>query len=144
MQKLCSLDWAGNLWEVENLALRISLAPQADQVVDDYLEQEKRCALSPSAVSSGSHQAEAVKPLKEALRDFEIQYIRHVVSQSGSLQSAARSLGIGYSTLCRKRAEYGMTERAGAFPRFPEKPAPAFQIPLAADIFHGFFPCIPP
>ena len=113
MQKLCSLDWAGNLWEVENLALRISLAPQADQVVDDYLEQEKRCALSPSAVSSGSHQAEAVKPLKEALRDFEIQYIRHVVSQSGSLQSAARSLGIGYSTLCRKRAEYGMTEPAG-------------------------------
>lgn len=108
MQKLCALNWTGNLWEVENLALRICLSDQPEAVIEDYLKTEQHFALFSPSPHAQAGQQKNVKLLKEALRDFEKSYIENVVSHSGSLQKAALQLGISYSSLCRKRAEYGL------------------------------------
>ena len=111
MVKLCCLKWSGNLWEIKNLALRICLADSTDDVIRHYLEQEQTCALSsPPPALPQIHDAEdperTVKPLKEAMQEFEHTYIENVIRQSPNLRSAAEQLGISYSSLCRKPAEY--------------------------------------
>lgn len=50
----------------------------------------------------------AMKPLKEAVRDFERNYIAEALRRTRTLQAAADLLGISFSTLCRKKAEYGI------------------------------------
>lgn len=113
MERLCALSWTGNLWEVQNLALRICLSDRPEDVIEDYLKAEEQRLFASASSQNGSFKP--VQTLKEALQDFEKSYIQKVISQSDSLQSAARQLGISYSSLCRKRAEYGMV-RSRKFP----------------------------
>ena len=111
MDLLCGLDWTGNLWELENLALRICLSDCVGDVIDDYLEKALSCA-KPAAISPAvACQEQKIKPLREVVADFEYTYIQDVIAQSKNLQSAAKALGISYSSLCRKRAEYKMAHK---------------------------------
>ena len=111
MDLLCGLDWTGNLWELENLALRICLSDCVGDVIDDYLEKGLSCA-KPAAISPAvACQEQKIKPLREVVADFEYTYIQDVIAQSKNLQSAAKALGISYSSLCRKRAEYKMAHK---------------------------------
>ena len=53
-------------------------------------------------------------PLKEALRQFETAYIQRALDQTGTLKEAADVLGISFSSLCRKKAELGISKAAGS------------------------------
>ncbi len=54
-------------------------------------------------------------PLKEALRQFESAYIQQALDQTvGTLKEAADVLGISFSSLCRKKAELGISKNAGS------------------------------
>lgn len=112
MERLCSLNWTGNLWEVENLALQICLSDCPDEAIDDYLKKEEACSLPIYNAPSPPPQEDSPKTLKEAMEEFEHTYIETVVQKSKNLRCAARQLGISYSTLCRKRAEYRDKKRS--------------------------------
>lgn len=60
-------------------------------------------AEAPSLPASGS-----IRPLKEAMQEFERSYIQNALEQTRTLKEAADVLGISFSSLCRKKAELGI------------------------------------
>ena len=131
--QLCRLDWRGNIREIENLAQQICLSTNITETIDAYLHKNKSAensslvseprfdnspsqtaaetagkATGESGTLAQSKAASSIKPLKEAMREFERAYIMNAICQSETLQAAADQLGISFSTLCRKKAEYGI------------------------------------
>ena len=119
MAELCQLDWMGNIREVENFAQKICLSEAPSQVIDDYIRRWKDFHSSvlvpePSAktdLTDSAPELPPIKPLKEALRDFERDYIQKALDESENLRAAADRLGISFSSLCRKKAEFGITRK---------------------------------
>lgn len=138
MAALSELEWKGNIREISNLAQQICLSENQGELIDAFIHA--RCtplyALG-STVPSVLHPANLtsvkkpfsdsavfpdpsalppvpLKPLKEALREFEAAYIKQALEQSGTLKEAADVLGISFSTLCRKKAELGISKNVGS------------------------------
>lgn len=112
LNRLCSLEWRGNIREIENLAQTICLSDDVSQVIDSYIQQNLNAFSFPSE-SYIQHspvvqncQALPIKPLKEALNEFEQAYIQRVLNETSTLQEAAHVLNISVSTLCRKKAAF--------------------------------------
>lgn len=110
MEELCQLDWMGNIREIENFAQKICLAENPAQAVDDYISRWKDFHTDvleniDQTYTDSSNPAHT-KPLKEALQDFERDYIQTALNETNSLQEAAKRLGISLSSLCRKKALY--------------------------------------
>lgn len=111
MMQLTKLPWMGNIREVENFAQKICLSEDPEQVVSEYISKWKDFRLDKTELlqqSCPAIQTESIpiKPLKEALKDFEQEYIQTAIRESSTLQEAADRLGISFSSLCRKKAEY--------------------------------------
>ncbi|MDO4268235.1 MAG: sigma 54-interacting transcriptional regulator [Eubacteriales bacterium] len=116
MNALKELQWMGNIREIDNFAQKICLSEDPAGAVSDYIALWKDFALpqrETAALSSPGEPGEAARrrppgepdilPLKEAVRNFERQYIQSAVRQTGSLPAAAQALGISLSSLYRKR-----------------------------------------
>jgi transcriptional regulator with PAS, ATPase and Fis domain len=114
MQTLCGLPWRGNLREVENLAQQICLAQSGKDIINAHIRLEgSENFLPPDELQAASPAAETlqkstvpIRPLRDAVRDFECEYIRSAVENTRTLHEAAEKLGISFSSLCRKKAEY--------------------------------------
>ena len=118
---LSQLDWEGNIREISNLAQQICLSENSQELIDAFI----RAHSTPLCISKSAQTVErpadsaasvpplqaSLKPLKEALREFETAYIQKALEQAGTLQEAANILGISFSTLCRKKAELGITKK---------------------------------
>ncbi len=136
MNELSQLDWMGNIREVENFAQKICLAEYPEQVIDDYIRRfqnfhpldleipSRKILPADQETSSAGKQAASddsissshlpfdrprIKTLKEALREFEYSYIQNAINETENLKEAAKQLGISYSSLCRKKAEFSNT-----------------------------------
>lgn len=121
MAELFHLDWMGNIREIENFAQKICLTEDLGQAIDDYIKRWKDfhppVQTAPSIETAASvHTASPMelplrKNLKEALRDFERDYIQAAIDETDTLGEAAARLGISFSTLCRKKAEMGISRK---------------------------------
>ncbi|MCI8957575.1 MAG: sigma 54-interacting transcriptional regulator [Lachnospiraceae bacterium] len=112
LKELSRLDWMGNIREIENFAQKLCLSEAPGQAIDDYIcrfQDFHHSVLETAPAKNPPAPAGPVtRSLKEALRDFERSYIQAAIQETGSLQEAAARLGISYSSLCRKKAQYGI------------------------------------
>lgn len=116
LSRLSQLYWRGNIREIENLAQTLCLAEHPQQTLETFFARQEKAA--PSAGKGGpqaaarttapSASAAPIRPLKEAMQEFERSYIQNAIEQAGSLSAAARLLDISYSSLCRKKTELGI------------------------------------
>ena len=134
MTALSDLEWKGNIREISNLAQQICLSENRKELIDAFIHAHctpMHTSKSPSilhpisnAAASGKQPAAPkdpahllhgdLMPLKEALRQFEATYIQRALDQTGTLKEAADVLGISFSSLCRKKAELGISKDAGS------------------------------
>ncbi len=107
MNLLKQLEWKGNLFELINLAQQIVYSDHIEDVI-----YNKTCQLDSgkpiSSKESISRMPIQKQTLKEAVREFEAQYIIDALKRNKSPYDAARELGISYSTLCRKKQELNL------------------------------------
>ena len=120
MAALSQLDWEGNIREISNLAQQICLSENSQELIEAFILAHRIPLCIPKAADTvegltGSESPVSplqapLKPLKEAIREFETAYIQKAINQTETLQEAATILGISFSTLCRKKAELGITQ----------------------------------
>ena len=107
IQLLTELDWVGNIREIENFAQQLCFLGDSPEGVCACINQACH-SIKHSELLSVSSTLPRYKPLKEAVRNFEREYIQTVIDHTSDLQTAAEVLGISFSTLCRKKADLGI------------------------------------
>jgi two-component system response regulator AtoC len=102
-EQLLAYDWPGNLRELQNvLARALVLAEDHDIRLSDLPAQVTRG----KRTEVPSHPGQSGGTLREQVRQFEIGVIRRALEVAGNDRlAAARSLGVGLSTLYRKLEE---------------------------------------
>lgn len=98
VNKLIRYDWPGNVRELENLVLQVCTVTRKSVIGADDLPLNH----TPAA-------GKGIKPLKEAIEDFERKYISDVLEQfNGSRRKTARRLDIHRNTLHAKISRLGL------------------------------------
>ncbi len=93
--------WPGNLRELRNVVERaVILAPGPEVGLADLPERIAQPRQRPAAAFTVGGPV--------TLEQLEIEHIRRVLTDSATLDVAARTLGIDPSTLYRKRRQYGL------------------------------------
>jgi len=97
MQTMKRQRVAGEPPELRNVVERASILCRSDRIGGEYL---------PGAFS----RAEATPAIGDpvSLEKIEEEHIRRVLASTGSLQEAAKVLGIDQATLWRRRKQYGI------------------------------------
>ena len=97
---LRSLDWPGNIRELENLIENLVVLVQSDVLLPEDLPPRYHEAgadgSAPQVVVNG------LLPLKEAVRQVERQLLRLAQEQYTTTREIARALGVDQSTISRK------------------------------------------
>ena len=104
---LLEYDWRGNVRELENTMLRATILAGSRRTIElqdlpEHIGIERK--LFQSEVAYLSNGAANLKSLEDVERD----YITHVISNTSSLEEAARVLRIDSATLWRKRKKYAL------------------------------------
>ena len=97
MQTMKHHAWPGNLRELRNVVERASILCRSDRIGVEYLPGAFPRAQATPAVGD---------PV--SLEKIEEEHIRRVLASTGSLQEAAKVLGIDQATLWRRRKQYGI------------------------------------
>lgn len=93
---LRSYEWPGNVRELRNTIERAVILWPSPVLGPDVLPEALRGPLDESPRLGGNHSVEAI----------EREHIQRVLARSGSMEEAARILGLDSSTLWRKRKKY--------------------------------------
>ena len=97
---LCSLDWPGNIRELENLMENLVVLVQGDVLTPMDLpsryQKLVQSAALPQVIVNG------VMPLKEATYQMEMQLLHHAKEKYGTTREIAKALGVNQSTISRK------------------------------------------
>ena len=102
-QRLKAHSWPGNVRELRNLMERLAYLSTEDRIEAEDLA----FILSPRA--AGALASDLSLPLADATVQFQIEYIRRAIEQSGgSMSQAAQRLGLHRSNLYRKMRQLGM------------------------------------
>ena len=91
--------WPGNLRELRNVIERAVILAHSDALVLADLPEEFSHRPD-STVQVGAH---------VTINDLETEHIRRILAVSGTLEEAARTLGIDPATLYRKRQKLGLS-----------------------------------
>lgn len=108
MAQLKQLDWKGNMYELIHFVQQLIYSDPIEEVIYSKihpLDAEDTPLAETTLHKSVVHKRQT---LKEALREFESQYILDALKRNKSPYDAAKELGISYSTLCRKKQELGI------------------------------------
>jgi transcriptional regulator with PAS, ATPase and Fis domain len=102
--------WAGNVRELQNFVEKVHILESDELITRKMLE-----GIYSFSVRKMETPAKAAKSpvltLKDAVADFEREYIANAIDQTDSLIGAATRLGIDLSTLNRKKRQYGLYKR---------------------------------
>ncbi|MEW4567975.1 sigma-54 dependent transcriptional regulator [Tautonia sp. JC769] len=96
-------SWPGNLRELRNAVERAAILAAGPEI--GLADLPERVARGPLEAGHGG-EVEVGGPM--TLEALEVEHIRRVLAASGSLDEAARTLGVDPSTLFRKRRKYGL------------------------------------
>lgn len=99
---LCEYEWPGNLRELQNVITRALIVSEDGRIRIGDLPQE----ISKQQDASGRSKMFGQGTLKDQLRVFELAAIKRAIeTNGGDRKKAAKSLGIGLSSLYRKMEE---------------------------------------
>ena len=106
---LQSLAWPGNVRQLQNLLERVCVLEDG-QAVDAAML--RRCAGTEALPPVPREEAPPPRrSLRQAVSDFERDYIAQVVAETRSLAQAAAVLEVELPTLHRKKRQYGIYKR---------------------------------
>lgn len=97
---LRSLDWPGNIRELENLIENMVVLVQRDVLYPEDLPPRYR--QSDAEASPCQVTVNGIMPLKEAIRQVERQLLFHAREKYTTTREIARALGVDQSTISRK------------------------------------------
>lgn len=98
VEMLNGYNWPGNIREVQNLVERIAVLAEGNE----YITKEEIPLLNEKKIAGG-------KNLKNALDDFEREYIKKVLFETeGNQSKASEILGINRTTLIAKMRKLGL------------------------------------
>ena len=100
MEALRHYRWPGNVRELRNAIERAAVLGRNDVVTPEDLPDQ---LFRPTEGATP-----AAAPSEGTLADLEREHIRRVLSHAATLEEAAATLGIGTTTLWRKRKRYGI------------------------------------
>ena len=105
---LVNYAWPGNIRELQNVIARTMVLVEGDTIhLSDLPPQVLQTPQSKDRPPVPANEAPC-GTLRERVRQFEISIINEAIyAAGGDRQTAARSLGIGLSTLYRKLEEMG-------------------------------------
>ena len=93
--------WPGNVRELENLIERLQVLTPGEVVTPRHLPPPIRSQAAPAGLFYEAMPTDL--PLREAVRRFEVHYIRRVIEEEGGNKAAAaRRLGVARETLWKK------------------------------------------
>lgn len=103
---LLRYSWRGNIRELENCMLRAAILASGERLIElghlpEYIAQGQR---TQAATVTESPRTSRLQSLEEV----EKEHIAYVLSQTQSLEEAARILRIDSATLWRKRKKFGL------------------------------------
>jgi transcriptional regulator with PAS, ATPase and Fis domain len=99
--------WPGNIREMKNVIERLVLITETERIDFDLLPQEFLYLKKPSLTAEKQETyINYDLPLSNALDKFEAQFIRTAIERNGSLKKTSEKLGIGLSTLVRKKRKF--------------------------------------
>lgn len=117
-QALLHYRWPGNVRELRNVMERTSYLSLAETLTEyDLGLTPWDSPMTPTAAGTSTSGAalerrkttDAIIPLGDATRDFQIEHIQHAIdNQRGNMTTAAESLGLHRSNLYRKMRQLGM------------------------------------
>ena len=97
-------SWPGNVRELQNVVHRAMLSCDAEELDVVHLPADLRQAVEGAGAEGAGDEGEEVVPLRE----LERRAIRRALrATNGSVEKAARLLGMGRATLYRRLARYG-------------------------------------
>lgn len=96
---LLSQKWIGNVRELQNFMEKLYVLEDVDVITDDILKTRYHFMQTPPIQKNYLRD---VKPLTEAVAQFEKQYITSILQRSASSSEAAKALGIDLPTLYKK------------------------------------------
>ncbi|MFJ8246823.1 sigma-54 interaction domain-containing protein [Peribacillus asahii] len=101
-------NWPGNIRELKNIIERLYHLSEGRNIA---LEQLPPFIYDPSRKcgnKDNSHQHFEIQPLKQAVSEFEKEYIKKCLSSTSTLQECANLLKVNISTLVRKKKTLGI------------------------------------
>ncbi len=101
MKVLLAHPWKGEVRELENIIERAVIFAEGNMITTNELPPLLSKRETPFAF-------DAKKPLKEAIADFEREYISHMMRLHTSKDEVAKALNISLSSLYRKIEELGI------------------------------------
>jgi DNA-binding NtrC family response regulator len=102
MQVLLACRWKGNIRELDNALQRAAILGEGPLI---------QTADLPPDLAPAQDSPILVDDLGEAVQRFERQHIERILRQTADKKEAARRLGMGLSSLYRKIAELGISEK---------------------------------
>ena len=94
LRRLLRYQWKGNVRELQNVLERAMILEDTDVITSPSL---------PSNLVEQTHPAETIGPLKDAVREFEQEYINRILQATGGdKQLAAELLGVSVSSIYRR------------------------------------------
>jgi DNA-binding NtrC family response regulator len=108
---LLSASWPGNVRQLQNAIERLVVLCEGDSIGVELVREEMGSG-SPDSVDAGqlaSPSGLQGRPLKEAMRSVEAQFLRRALAACGGKRGeCARHLGISPRTLLYKLKEYNI------------------------------------
>ena len=94
LRRLLRYAWPGNVRELQNVIERAMILEDGDLITSTAL---------PSSLLERTHSDRVVGPLKDAVREFEQEYINRILqATNGDKQLAAELLGVSVSSIYRR------------------------------------------
>ncbi len=94
LRRLLRYTWPGNVRELQNVIERAMILEDGDLITSAAL---------PTSLLQRTHTGRAVGPLKDAVREFEQEYINRILqATNGDKQLAAELLGVSVSSIYRR------------------------------------------
>lgn len=107
MDKLLGHDWPGNVRELKNVVERAAILCDGKQVDVNCIIFSHEIG---QTINPDSYQPipaiPGVRPLKEALAEYEIRIINDTLAASKSIRAAAKRLKISHTALLNKLKKY--------------------------------------
>jgi transcriptional regulator with GAF, ATPase, and Fis domain len=110
LDRLVAYGWPGNVRELQNEIERaVVLAPDGAPIDVEHLSTKVMGVAPSPAATAAEAEPGASRDLRDARTEFEVQFIRKVLSENaGNVSRAARALGISRVALQKKMKEYGL------------------------------------